>query len=255
MSAPSVPDAVAERDMQPLHIVARLAEPVVYFGDGMTFDGILAAAMMRDLPYEVTSKWPTATRDEPWLVDLHLPLGRWRCFYEHECEPRLRDAEGLVWGWRASSVFARWDVVGRAEVRKPAPMDAHSRWGTGYEVNASAGRFKAHDIKLPSRFAKELHWFAFGRQTPIQRLLTRHVSAVGRKVGHGHGRVLEWRVEPWHEDWSVQVGERLSRPMPHGFCRPSAGDAVARRGIRAPYWHPSRQVVCVVPGDLQMEGT
>ena len=51
--------------VQPLHIVAKMAEPVVYYGDGMTFDGILAAAWMRDLPYAVTSKWPTASRSEP----------------------------------------------------------------------------------------------------------------------------------------------------------------------------------------------
>jgi CRISPR type IV-associated protein Csf3 len=236
-------------EMRPLHIVARMAEPVVYFGDGLTFDGILAAAWMRDLPYALTSQWPTASRSEPWLRDLELPLASWAVPFAGDCEPRLRDTAGNVWGWRASSVFADWKVMGRMEVRKRAPLDEHKRWGSGYEVNTSAGRFKAHDLKLPSRFATELHWFAFGRPGPIQRVLTQHITAVGRKRGHGNGRVLSWTVEDWHEDWSVFVGDSLSRPMPQGFAN---GAAIARAGIRPPYWHPSRQVVCALPGDLSM---
>lgn len=242
MSAQTLPDSA----FRPLHIVARMAEPVVYFGDGMTFDGILAAAWMRDLPYELTSKWPTASKDEPWLRDLELPLAKWATAYAGKCEPRLRDAEGKVWGWHASSVFADWSISTRVEVRKRAPLDEMKRWSDASDVNISAGRYKAHDLKLPARFASELHWFAVGRPKPILRVLTNHITAIGRKVGHGNGRVLEWRVDDWHEDWSVRIGDTLSRPMPAGFAR----GPLARRGLRAPYWHPSRMIDCVIPRDL-----
>lgn len=233
--------------VQPLHIVAKMAEPVVYYGDGMTFDGILAAAWMRDLPYTVTSKWPTASRSEPWLRDLELPLARWSAPYAGACHPNLRDEAGNVWGWCASSVFADWRIHGRAEVRKRVPMDEHKRWGSGYEVNVSAGRYKAHDLKLPARFARELHWFALGKPGPVERVLRKHITSLGRKVCQGHGVVLEWVVEPWHEDWSVRCGDTLTRPMPAGFGRGHR----AMRGIRAPYWHPSRMVECVTPGELE----
>lgn len=234
--------------MRPLRITARMAEPVVYIGDGMAFDGILAAAWMRDLPYELTSKWPTASRDEPWLRDLELPLAKWQTPYDGDCESRLRDPmTGSVWGWRASSVFADWSVSTRVEVRKRPPLHEMKDWSDAVDVNISAGRFKAHDLKLPARFASVLTWFAVGRPKPVLRVLRNHITALGRKVGHGNGRVLEWQVEDWHDDWSVQVGETLSRPMPRGF----APGPVARRGVRAPYWHPSRQLDCVVPLDLR----
>jgi len=234
---------MSEIGMVPLRVTARMAEPVVYFGDGMTFDGILAAAWMRDLPYALTSRWPTASRSEPWLGDLKLPLARWAVPYQGPCEDRLRDDAGNVWGWRASDVQADWSLLGRVEVRKRAAIDEHKRWGEGYEVNVSAGRYKAHDLKLPSRFASELRWFAVGRPGPIQRVLSAHMTAVGRKRGHGNGRVLEWVVEEWPHDWSVVRDGELMRPMPQGFAK----GPLARRGIRAPYWHPSREIVCVLP--------
>jgi len=239
---------LADSVMRPLHIVARMAEPVVYLGDGMTFDGILAAAWMRDLPYELTSRWPSATRDEPWLRDLEMPLQQWSVPYAGKCHPDLRDESGNVWGWHASSVFANWAVMGRVEVRKRAPLDEVERWSDAKNFETSAGRYKAHDLKLPSRYATELHWFAVGRPKPILRVLRNHITAIGRKVGHGNGRVLEWAVDDWHADWSIRVGETLARPMPVGFTR----GRVARRGIRAPYWHPSRQIDCVAPGDLEV---
>jgi|GEM_PF-2358674 len=243
-----------ESVMRPIHIIAKMAEPIVYYGDGLTFDGILAAALMRDLPYAVTSKWPTATRDEPWLRDLTLPLARWSVPFAGACDPNLRDPDGKLWGWHASSVFADWRIHGRTEVRKRVPSDEHKRWGDGYEVNVSAGRFKAHDLKLPSRFATELHWFANGRPAPILRLLTKHITSLGRKTGMGNGRVLTWHVEDWHEDWSIRCGSLLSRPMPRGYeLGAGLSDAhISRRGIRAPYWHPSRLIECIVPGELDV---
>jgi CRISPR type IV-associated protein Csf3 len=240
--------STADQELRPLHVVAQMAEPVAYLGDGMTFDGILAAALMRDLPYELTSKWPTATRDEPWLRDLELPLARWSMPYAKPCHPNLRDPEGNVWGWHASSVFADWQVRGRIEVRKMPAVHEMERWSDAKNVDISAGRYKAHDLKLPARFATELHWFVVGRSGRIQRLLEQHITSVGRKVGHGNGRVLAWRVEPWHEDWSTRCGSLLTRPMPAGFMR----GHIARRGIRAPYWHPSRVLECVVPSDLEV---
>ena len=126
-------------------------------------------------------------------------------------------------------------------------MDEHKRWGSGYEVNVSAGRYKAHDLKLPARSARELHWFALGKPGPVERVLRKHITSLGRKVCQGHGVVLEWVVEPWHEDWSVRCGDTLTRPMPAGFGRGHR----AMRGIRAPYWHPSRMVECVTPGELE----
>jgi CRISPR type IV-associated protein Csf3 len=235
-------------DLRPLRISCDLAEPVVYFGDGMCFDGILAAAWMRDLSYGITSRWPTATRDEPWVRDLDLPLARWSVPYDGACDPRLRDDTGRVWGWCASSVHAEWVAHTRTEVRKRVAFDEMTRWSSASDVDVSAGRFKAHDLKLPSRLARRLEWYALGDARHILRVLEDHITAVGRKVGQGNGRVLRWRVEDAAADWSVTRDGRLTRPMPVGYAR----GMVQTRGVRPLYWHPSRQIECVVPreGDL-----
>lgn len=238
-------------DLRPLRISCDLAEPVVYFGDGMCFDGLLSAAWFRDLSYGITSKWPTASRDEPWVNDLHLPLARWSVPYAGACDPRLRDETGRVWGWCASAVHADWRAHTRVEVRKRVAFDDMSRWSDAGDVDVSAGRFKAHDLKLPARIARSLTWYAMGDARHILRVLEDHITSVGRKVGQGNGRVLRWRVEDAAEDWSVSRGDALTRPMPAGYAR----GAVAVRGVRALYWHPSRQIECVVPRerDLVME--
>lgn len=236
--------------MKPLRIVAHLAEPIVYLGDGMTLDGILAAAVMRDLPYAVTSRWPTATRDEPWLRDLELPLARWAVAFRGDCNPLLRDDEGRLWGWRCSSVHADWLLHGRTEVRKRSVSDELKRWSASTSVNSSAGRFKSHDLKLPSRFAARLTWFAVGNRSKIERLLSRHIQFLGRKVGQGNGRVLRWEVDEWSYDWSVERDGKITRPMPRDY----EPGVVRMRGIRAPYWHPSRLVECVIPDPTHLEG-
>jgi CRISPR type IV-associated protein Csf3 len=234
--------------MRPLRIWCDLAEPVVYFGDGMCFDGLLAAAWFRDLPYAVTSPWPTATRAEPWVKDLDLPLAKWSVPFAGACDPRLRDESGRVWGWCASAVHADWSISTTVEVRKRTAFDDMARWSRAPDVDVSAGRFKAHDLRLPARVARRLEWYAVGDPAQIQRVLTEHITAVGRKVGHGNGRVLRWRVDDWAHDWSVTRNGRLSRPMPEGYVR----GPVQRRGVRALYWHPSRQIACVVPREADL---
>jgi len=234
--------------LEPLRIWCDLGEPVVYSGDGMCFDGILAAAWFRSLPYAVTSPMPSASRDVPWVDDMDLPLARWSVPYAGGCDPRLRDETGRVWGWCASAVHAEWSIHTRVEVRKRTPVDEAQRWSSAGDIDVSAGRYKSYDLKLPARLARRLEWYAMGDGDKIQRVLEEHVTAVGRKVGHGNGRVLRWRVESWRHDWSVMRGGRLTRPMPAGYMR----GPVQVRGVRALYWHPSRQIQCVVPLDHQL---
>jgi hypothetical protein len=212
----------------------------------MCFDGILAAAWFRDLPYALTSHWPGP--DEPWVRDLELPLARWSVPFPGPCDPRLRDESGQVWGWCASAVHAEWSISTRVEVRKRVEFDQMTRWSSAGDVDVSSGRFKAADLKLAARVARRLEWYAVGDGDKIQKVLTEHITAVGRKVGHGNGRVLRWRVEDWAPDWSVSRGGALTRPMPQGYAR----GPVQRRGIRALYWHPSRQINCVVPIEREL---
>jgi CRISPR type IV-associated protein Csf3 len=235
------------RGFEPLRVIATMAEPIVYGGDGMCLDGIIAAAWFRDLPYGLTSRWPSATRDEPWVRDLELPLAQWSIAYDGPCDPRLRDDQGRVWGWSASAVHAEW-VHARHEVRKRVAVDEMARWSGAGDVDVSSGRFKAHDLRLGARLARHLEWYCLGVRSEIERVLTAHITALGRKVGQGMGRVLGWQVTPWHADWSVMREGRVTRPMPQGFAR----GRVEPRGIRPLYWHHSRVIACVVPDERDM---
>lgn len=235
------------RNFEPLRIVAEMAEPIVYAGDGMCLDGIIAAAWFRDLPYELTSRWPSATRDEPWVRDLELPLAKWSTPYGGACDPRLRDEAGRLWGWCASAVHAEWVHV-RHEVRKRTARDEMARWSSAGDVDERAGRYKASDLRLTARVARSLEWYALGVRVDIERVLKGHITALGRKVGMGMGAVKRWHILPWSDDWSVTRAGRLVRPMPVGYTR----GRVDVRGVRPLYWHPSRRVECVVPDEADM---
>lgn len=236
------------RPYRSLRIWCDLGDPVVYSGDGICFDGILSAAWMRDLPYELTSKWPTVTRDMSYHPDLRLPLAKWSCAFHGACEPRLRNEEGRVWGWCASAVHAEWVLHTSVPVRKRTPLDECVEWSAEPVLSSSAGRFKGADLALPARVTRRLEWYVVGDAYKIERVLNAHVSAVGGKRGQGNGAVLRWRVEDWPHDWSIMRDTHLTRPMPQGYAK----GRIAVRGIRPLYWHPSRQIACVVPLESEL---
>lgn len=234
--------------MIPLRIRAELSEPIAYSGDGLPIDAILSAAVFREVGRRVTAHWPLAQDDE-FPRDLDLPLARWACDFDGECDQRLRNAhDGRVWGWRASDVHAHWLVHTAVEVRKRCDIGAYGRWTDATDVDESAGRFKAYDLKLPARIAAWLEWYVVGDADEIRRLLERHITSLGRKRAHGNGRVMRWHVEPMAEDWSVERGGKLTRAMPRGYGH----GRVAMRAVRPPCWHPSRQIVCVVPIESEL---
>ena len=227
---------------RPLRVWCDLAEPVVYFGDGMHLDGILAMAAFRDLPRAETDEWPDPIVTG-WARDLDLPLARWALPYEGECHPQLRDASGLVWGWCASAVHADWGIHTRTEVRKKTAVDEMARWTEADDVDIAGFRFKSKDAKFPAKVARRLEWYVVGDPVEIERLLSEHITGVGKLCAQGHGRVLRWRVDEWAHDWSVSREGRPTRVLPAQVRTGRVG--VAR--VRAPYSHASREVVAVKP--------
>ena len=239
--------------MQFLHIVAEMSEPVIYYGDGMHLDGILAWAKYTDLSREERAAVPPIT--EPWAWDFDLPLRTWsvpsvtaeyvddRLFVNR---PRVRNGhkEGALWGWCASAVHAEWLCHDRYAIRKRPELEQMVRYTESPSVNLGAGQQKATNLLLPARFATELHWYAVGDFAEVGRLLA-HVRAVGKITTKGPGSVMRWRVEPWKEDWSVMCAGSLTRVMPIGYD--AAGGYAAEASIRAPYHHASRVVPVLRP--------
>lgn len=214
--------------MTPLRIIATMIEPVVYTGDGLHIDGPLAYAAFRGLPPPERDALPPM--DGPAAVDFDLPLARWEC--------------GGTWGWRASAAHAEWLLVGQHAVRRYTAVERMERWTPDDVVNTSSGRFKPENKAYPTHTARALVWYAVGNQSEVQRLLDTYVPNIGRLSRHGMGKVADWAVEEWREDWSCERDGALTRRMPHAF-RP--GDVPGRGSIRAPYHHISRVVPSVEP--------
>ena len=237
---------MSEDERVPIRVVAHLADPIVYRGDGMHLDGILAAAAFRQLPGGLRADLPTAD-DVDWPHDMTMPLARWRVPFDGRCHQRLRDERGFVWGWCASMVHAEWSLHTRVEVRKRTAVEHMQRYTDAGDVETGSGRFKPADLALPARYASRLVWYARGKPDRVRAMLEL-VTSLGRKRGHGNGAVLRWEVETMADDWSVMRNGRLTRAMPDGY-------APGRRrmgGIRPLYWHRSRQMALVVPHERDL---
>src|SRR5690606_5652088 len=67
------------------------------------------------------------------------------------------------------------------------------------------------------RVIKSIVWFCVGVQDEIEKLLL-DIPSVGKEIGHGHGRVKQWLVEPFDNDFSwfaeSNYGLVLMRPLP-----------------------------------------
>jgi hypothetical protein len=243
--------------MTPFIVTARMAEPVVTYGDGLHLDGPLAFACYQDLTPAARAAVPPI--EAPWAVDFDLPLDRWAGEAEvyASTDPRLTtdgeiraDADGvihgIVWGWRCSAAIA----VGASAAsvhdqrRKPA-IEEMVRWSDDKRVEIGGGPRAARNLRFPSIVARELRWYAVGDPERALALLRRHVPAIGKLARSGNGRVLEWTAAPTPNDWAVrgphgEVMRRLpARMVPD---RPSGEGA-----IRAPYHHRSRWVPSVAP--------
>lgn len=239
--------------MESLRITAVMKEPVVYYGDGMHLDGILSYAAFMDLPPETRRKIPPI--GSTWAEDFDLPLERW--FVPADVPTYIDDLlfaslperkgdhkQGKIWGWKASAVHATWLCEDRYAVRRIPDTDAMTRYTNSPSVNLGAGQIKAVNIMLPARFAEKLHWYAIGNLTEIERLLKQHVRAVGKITGKGPGIVIDWMVEKWPHDWSMERNGWVTRVMPVNY--PAEG-YVAEASIRPPYHHQSRIITALRP--------
>lgn len=218
--------------MRALRVVAELAEPVVYYGDGMHLDGPLQYAAFRELPALTRHRMPMMDEAE-WVQDFDIPVAR------HRVLPGR-----LGWTWCCSAVHADWKIHTTVQTRKRPAMRQMVRYTKDKSINVASGAVKAWNLKYPARWAPALVWYVLGEERRLVYLLETHVTHLGKKSRHGNGRVLRWRVEPFEQDWSVRRGALLTRRLP---ATDDDKTGLVRAGVRAPYHHHSRQALCVEP--------
>ncbi len=212
--------------MEPLKITAHPRCGVITHPN-MPIDGILLyAAMAMHYGSQVVTTPGAANKAAGGRFDLPLAVVN----------------EGPQWYYAAS--FAVWPSAvadgrdywnKRADQQYTDIVDFGRRRGV---INNAAGDYKSYHMPVYYRHALEVSWYVVGDRDEIRRLLAT-MTHIGKKSSQGWGRVNEWRVEPWGEDWSTWRDGRLMRAIPD-----AAGQ---RHGYRPPYWLPENQARCRLP--------
>lgn len=226
----TVTDTTAHPGWDPVRVLARLAEPVVCLAEHDTpLDGPASFAMFHTALGARVPLPPPGT----WSIDFALPLATWTAPCSRpDPDPRLLAADGAaVWGWACSKALYTPRLHTAVHMRRRPAVAQMARYTTDRTYHAGLGPYKARSGILPAVVTDEIAWFALADADALRTTLST-LTHLGRGARHGHGRVLEWRVE--HDEEAHTGWRRRSFPHHGGF--PGS--------IRAPYWHPSRRMPC-----------
>lgn len=112
------------------------------------------------------------------------------------------------------------------------------RKGKRGRILTAGGHFKAKNMPVFTKFAKEICWYAVGDKIEIGRLL-KFVTNLGKYTVQGFGAVLDWRIENWHSDWSLN--------SPSGLMRAIPAEQGTHFAFRPPSWSLENQTICRLP--------
>jgi len=235
---PDVPDG----GWQNLCITAKLAEPIIDYGDPIAIDGILAYAAWRIIRHVPPSmgRYHLPPEAAPWVADFRLPLRK--TMVEPDlpswCNRRLLTPTGELWWWSASMAIIEPVRQSKHEIRKRPDTGRMARLTKSPSINIGAGAVKAYDLAFPTVLVDQITWYVVGQLDAIRFMLA-DVTHIGKKRHHGLGRVLSWSVDPHHEDRTlIDADGNAARHLPACLV----GEEGESLGLRPPYWHPSRRV-------------
>jgi CRISPR type IV-associated protein Csf3 len=226
--------------LEPIHIRAYLRTPVIA-DRFLPLDGLLLYQAHRALAGGGPEQ--TIPGGEQTNTVSRLPLGTVR--------HGRRD-----WYYKCS--WAQWShtVEGRDHWNKrfdSAIADMVDFQGKRGKVIIEQGKYRAYHMPVFYRSALWIDWYAVGCLASLQYLL-QIVTHIGKKASQGWGRVKEWVVEPWPDDWSTWVDGRLMRGVPQkdalAFVQQSRKFApfdILHYGIRPSYYRANNQMSLAVP--------
>lgn len=234
-----MPFAKWSDSFQPLRVTAVLRAPVVS-DEWLPLDGIVRSQALRD-----AFGWPDRSlpggdaHDGPPLPPRSVPLAK-------------RGSKTGAW-WYACS-FAQpqpwWVTEGVDHWNKrfdASLADLVDFVGKRGRVIIEAGRYRAYHMPVYYRVARQVEWYCVGEPERLRYLLST-VTAIGKKRAYGWGRVREWRVEPWAEDWSEWRDGAPSRALPeHLIGKAGRRGRLGYYGLRPPYYGTATQSRVVLP--------
>lgn len=211
---------------QCLVVRCSLASPIVAPDRTIAFDGLLAAAVVRQTGQPLAS-----SAHECALVE--IPVQRSECNRFHLASLAQFDIE------KRSSSFTN----------KRFPMREAQTISTVSRVQESTGPSKGFRIPREHLHVDKLEWFCIGSRELITDLLA-DVTALGKKRGVGMGEVVvgSWRVDPidpWDGFPVLRDGVPL-RPLPQDWPGLREYEPAYAR-LTFPYWDRSREELCAIP--------
>lgn len=117
------------------------------------------------------------------------------------------------------------------------------------KIQVGSGQYKMYDMPMPTMWAESWIFYANGDINEVRRLLTKHISAIGKKCSQGFGSIKHITIEPSERDWSVLKGGVPMRPIPVSGAGAFGLDCDVQMyyAYRAPYWHRENMVQCYMP--------
>lgn len=223
---------------EPLRVTALLRAGVVS-DEYLPLDGILFSQAMRDYFGPRTQSLPGGGVDAKAHLSVSTPL-----------EVRF-NADHSLW-WYACS-FAQpqpwWLAEGQDHWNKRFDqslvelIDFHGKRG---RVIIEQNRYRAYHMPVFYRVAEKIEWYCVGEKKRIAALLNT-VTHIGKKGAQGWGRVSEWRVESFSEDWSCWKDGRPMRSLPAGEAMERGPVNLRYYGLHPSYYDKKNQMPVAVP--------
>jgi len=114
------------------------------------------------------------------------------------------------------------------------------------KVIIEEAQYKSYHVPIYYRVALFIEWYCVGKRRRIKELLST-VTHVGKKTSQGWGRVSDWSIESWPDDWSCYgPGGELMRGIPLAMNTRRAGDTISY-GIRPSYYRTENNRILAVP--------
>lgn len=223
--------------MKPIRVSAYPLTPVIA-DENMALDGILLAYAMQHHYGRQQSTAPGHLSHNP-IVDLPIE--------KRGTEPQQ---------YYACS-FARWTDMIRGKsfwtkrFRRQEAVKMVDFRGKRGKVIVEEGRYKSYQMPIFYIHAARIDWYLVGDIGAVRNLLS-PCTHIGKKTAYGWGRVL-WKIEGWHEDWSVVMNGELVRAVPVEQVPDGARSApdLLYAGYYPPYWYHEHQTFCAVPPELK----
>jgi len=200
----------------------------VSFQDTIMFDGIVAYAYAQDQMKGVRGQAQKLSYSKDELIDF-------------SSMPIIKHEDGyFMASWMFYEMDEMVEYLGSWKKRWANEHDHLSDFGKQKrKVRVDAANFKSYDVPIRLVDISEC-WFFFQSQNvqEVERLLSKHVVGIGKKIAQGNGLIKSFEIEELQHN----PFDELIRPIP----TIKRGDNVRFTGYYPPYWMSENQGFCLV---------